>query len=234
VDLRVGIHQPNYIPWIGYFQKIAQCDIFVFFDNAALSLGKSYVSRVEIITATGRKWLTVPIRKQQILISNVQIIDTHWQNKHLKTLETAYARSEFKDEILEIVSEPIKHGHKFIADLNISIIKSIYSRLGFDCQPKFMRASELGVTETGRQSIENLLESLNATTYVTGSGTGTKRSIDENSLNQKGINVSYIKNTPFEYVQLGGGSFEAGLSIIDLLFSIGPASTARFIEKLND
>ena len=83
----VSIHQPNYLPWLGYFRKVAVSDIFIFFDNVQMPGGKSFVSRNRIKTKNGLQWLSVPVYgKGKLPISSVLLADNKWKRKHLKTL----------------------------------------------------------------------------------------------------------------------------------------------------
>ena len=93
--MRVSIHQPNYIPWIGYFEKIFLSDTFVFFDNVQMPMNKSLVSRNKILFQSKPMWLTIPTEKGGIKpIKEVKISDTKWKKKHLNTLYHAYGKKK--------------------------------------------------------------------------------------------------------------------------------------------
>ena len=95
----VSIHQPNYLPWLGYFDKIKQSDIFVVFDDVQFPRGKKHFGhRNQIKTNTGTKWLTVPIKNKSDMVSfNDTIInyDTDWHNKHCKQISNHYSKSPY-------------------------------------------------------------------------------------------------------------------------------------------
>src|SRR3546814_3690829 len=55
----VAIHQPNYLPWLGYFHKIARADVFVFLDDVQFSKN-GYTNRVRILGDGAARWLTIP------------------------------------------------------------------------------------------------------------------------------------------------------------------------------
>lgn len=226
-QVSVGIHQPNYLPWLGYFRKIALCDQFVFFDNALLPLGKSFVSRNAIPTHQGPLWLTVPVAKKQVLLAEVPIIDQRWRRKHIQTLQQAYKKAPFKD-VLESAVLPVLEGSQDrIADLNIDLIRAISAWIGLS-DVTFVQASTLGLAETGADSIEPILKATGATRYVTGSGAGTQRSIDVDSLAALGIETQFISSSFAEYQQMHT-PFAANMSAIDACACIGPDAVRELL-----
>src|SRR3954465_564030 len=96
----VGIHQPNYLPWLGYFRKVVKSDVFVFFDNVQMPMGKSFVTRNQVKTIAGPLWLTVPVKKHADpgLIRDARIVAGPWRRKHIGTLRSAYAGSPWLDD----------------------------------------------------------------------------------------------------------------------------------------
>jgi hypothetical protein len=227
--MKTGIHQPNFIPWLGYFRKIALSDNFVFFDNVQMPGGKSFVSRGAVKTAQGRQWLTVPVRdKMTAPISHVRILDDRWKRKHLGTLRGAYGKSPWKSLIDDLI-EPIMVGdHDGLADLNIALIKAIAARLELNAT-NFLRASDMQLAEDGADSITGILLKTDTTTYLTGSGAGTRRHLDVDGLRQQGIETEFVADDFAEYQQLHG-PFEAGLSILDALLNLGPEDTRKIID----
>ena len=85
----VSIHQPNYIPWAGYFHKIANSDVFVIFDDVQFPRGKDWIFRNKIKTESGEKWLSVPVKNKNkfLKINEIEINnDIEWQKKHINAL----------------------------------------------------------------------------------------------------------------------------------------------------
>ena len=92
----VAIHQPNFLPWLGFFYKMLKADLFVFLDNVQFSKN-SYQNRVRIKTSQGQQWLTIPVFHSFGQLTNeVQINNKeNWREKHLKTLEMNYKRTPY-------------------------------------------------------------------------------------------------------------------------------------------
>jgi hypothetical protein len=227
--MRIGIHQPNYIPWLGYFRKIALCDIFVFFDNVQMPGGKSFVSRNEIKTPNGRLWLTVPVadKGEGTLISDAGIADQRWPRKHLKTLEINYSASSWKSLIRDELAPILEAGHTSIADLNCALIEKISRLIGLK-NVEFVRATGLDLRTKGAESIGGILENLEATEYWTGSGAGSMRHLDADELAEKGIKTSFVSASFPNYCQFHG-DFEGSLSALDALLCLGPDVTRELL-----
>lgn len=223
IPLAVGIHQPNYLPWLGYFQKIALSDTFVFFDNVQMPGGKSFVSRNRVLTPQGPLWLTVPIERTGAprRIAEVPIAGDKWLGKHLRTLEHAYTGSPWRDEVLSCLTPILRAGHDRLADLNIALIETISRLIGLKTQ--FLRATALDLKEEGADSIPEILARSAATIYVTGAGAGTQRHLDTEALAAQGIETRFLPASVPAYPQ-NHEPFEANLSIVDALFNIGPDS----------
>lgn len=226
----VAIHQPNYLPWLGYFRKVAQADVFVFFDNVRMPMGKSFVSRNRIRTPQGKLWLTVPIERTSAArsIAETRIQGDHWRVKHVKTLETTFARSPWKSLIAETLAPVMTAGHEYIADLNVALIQALAAVLEMD-RTQFVRATAMDLESQGAGSIPEILERTGASVYVTGSGAGTQRHLDIDALAAWGVETRIVSNEFEPYPQRQKG-FEPNLSIVDVLLNCGPE---RCRELLN-
>ena len=106
----VAIHQPNFIPWLGYFSKINQSDKFIILDTVDLQIGNanSITNRTRIKTQQGELWLTIPIKKSESkLIHSIQMDNKQpWQKKILKSIQMAYSKAPQFNSIFPIFEEP--------------------------------------------------------------------------------------------------------------------------------
>lgn len=225
----VAIHQPNYLPWLGYFQKLAIADTFVFFDNVQMPIGKSYVSRNRIKTPQGAHWLTVPTNRDSDgrPIAETCIQPGNWPRKHLMTIRAAYVGSPWLESLLASLQREFGDGNGTIADLNIRLIRMLTQFMGLT-GVTFLRASEMGLASAGAESVYEILARTSATNYVTGTGTGTQRTIDETILASRGIAVQYLPSTYPVYPQRHG-LFIENLSVLDALLNCGPEGTKTLI-----
>ena len=126
--MKIAIHQPNFLPWIGYFHKIAQVDKFVFLDDVQLPRGKSFCYRAKILLSGKEIWLSIPLtgKSQKPLIKDTKVdINQNWKVKHLKTLEFNYKKQNCFDDIFSIIEKVYKTNSTFLIDYNIPLITKI-------------------------------------------------------------------------------------------------------------
>ena len=219
----VSIHQPNYIPWLGFFNKISNSDVYVVFDDVQFPRGKDYANRNQIKTNNGKLWLTVPVLDKSKLKpwNTIEINNNGWVNKHLTNIESFYKKSLYFNDYFPDLEKIYKKNHNLLIDLNLDIIKYLIKKL--DINTKIVFSSEYKTDLTGLDKILFILEQLDATKYISGGGEGSKRYINETSFNEKRIELTWQKYTHPIYTQQFN-NFESHLSILDLLFNEGPNS----------
>jgi hypothetical protein len=210
----ISIHQPNYLPYYGYFNKIKNSDIFVFLDNVPFSKN-SYINRNRIKTHDGIKWLTVPVINNNILnteIKDVKIFDNNWKWKHLKTIETNYKKTPNYIPIYDLLENIFAIKWDNIASLNETVITDICKYLNI--KTTFVLASNLGVSGKSTDLLLNICKELKADTYLAGSS-GINY-IEEKKFTDS--NISLIYQT-FEHPIYNQhyGEFVYNLSILDML-----------------
>lgn len=219
----VAIHQPNYVPWPGFFHKLANCDVFVYLDAVQFPRGQSFAARNRIKTPNGVVFLSIPVSlpkgsEGKASYLEAAFADERWRKKHLKTVEQSYRQAAHFREIHELYSNELER-HETLVDLNIGLIDTFTSYLGIETRR--VRLSEL-LPSFGQKTelIIDICRALGAGTYLSGTGGGRDYN-DEELLNRHGIDLRYDDFTYPTYPQLGG-AFEPGLSILDLLFNCGP------------
>lgn len=217
----VAIHQPNYMPWIGYFQKMALPDIFVILDTVQFSKD-SYTQRTKIRTKEGWIWLTIPVEKKYYFkpINDVCLPENNkWMKKHKTAIISNYAKAPFFDKkfIEQYYCNEITKLQEF-NELGIFYLKN-----KFGIETKVVRAGELGI-DNDLKSTELLLEIVKRAggdVYI--SGMGGKKYIEKEKFEREGIEINYHEFKPFEYSQRWE-EFELYMSAIDLLFNMGEKS----------
>ena len=223
----VSIHQPQYLAWVPYFDKILRADRFVLLDNVPFQKN-GLQNRNQIKTPHGISWLTVPV-KQHLgqLICATEIADPMSLDKHLKTLEFAYKKSRFYDEIVILIDTVLQKHRSLLADLNHALILNFLVYLGFTGE--LIKASELGVSGAGSDLILDICRKLGATEYLSGPGGRNYMKLED--FKRAGIRVVFqeYKNVPYPQLFTEQG-FVPNLSVIDLLFNLGKDSRP-IIEK---
>ena len=217
----VAIHQPNYLPFIGFFQKMALSDIFVILDSVQFSKD-SYTQRTKIRTKDGWIWLTIPISKNYSFsqIQDIFLPDAiKWQKKHKMSLLSNYSNCEFVDK--KFIDNYYSEKFKTLEEFNEHGI--FYLKNKFDIKTDILKSSELNIDNSLKSTdlLINIAKNVGADTYISGSG-GAKY-LDECKFTSNNIKLKYFKFESFEYSQRWKG-FEPFMSAIDLLFNCGGKS----------
>lgn len=222
----VAIHQPQFMPWLGYFDKIVRSDIFIFLDNVQFKKNE-FQNRNKIKTAQGWMWFTVPVLyKYPEQINEVRVNNlVDWRKKHVRALEINYHKAPYFHDLFPEIEQFYAEDSEFISDANRASVLMLLKLLGVFKEIKV--ASMLGdLPEVPSERLAAICECVKADTYL--SGAGGKDYLDLEPFNKKGITVLFQDFKHPVYPQLYG-EFIPNLSLLDLLFNCGTDSV-NFLE----
>ena len=237
-SLTVSIHQPNYLPWLGYFYKIWASDVFVFLDDVQYAR-RSPTSRTQISSKQNmgaRSYLSIPLHSPQYFdrICELKLNQTQaWRRKHLETMRHIYSGAPFFKRYFLLIEEWVNDSKKFIklAEFNIYLIAKILDLLGI--QTACYSSSTLPVQGLKAGYIIALVKHIGGTTYL--SGNGARKYQKEEDFHRAGIQLVYTgfgdSLVKHPYPQFPGTEFINGLSIVDALFNVGPEGVVRMFER---
>lgn len=228
----VTIQQPEHLPWLGFFHKMAHSDVFVLLDNVQYEKN-NYQNRNRIRAGSsedGWSWVTVPVLSKgssQQKIRDVQINngDRRWRERIGRSLEHNYSRAPYFKRYAELLGEAYggeAHGNpdrEALVDLNLNLIDILAAELGVG-RPMIC-ASELNVSGSRSELLLSICRELGATEYL--SGPGGRNYLDESIFHNAGIAVGYHEFHHPEYKQVYE-PFVSNMSLIDLLFTHGSDS----------
>ena len=229
MPLTVGIHQPNYLPWLGYFYKIAQCDKFVVLDEVQYPKGS--VSNRNLVQGTNQDpvLLTVPISHTngsfQTYLNTLIDNQKPWAEKHLKTIFYGYNKTPHFKVIYEALELLLKKKYTNIGELNITLIQWAMQQMKIETELFFFSEMKIDATEKNDRIIK-ICQKLQADTYRPGKGGLSYQ--DDQLFEASGIKIAPLNFKHPEYNQ-GKSSFSPNLSFIDAFFHIGPAETKKLI-----
>ncbi len=213
------IHQPNYLPWIGYFHKIALCDVFVFYDTTQYTKG-DYRNRNTIKWANGPIQLTLPVSFSLWQKINEVVFDVRALKKHLQTITQSYTKAPcyplYKEDLEKIYS----YKGNNLSDFCINMTQELCILMGI--QTKFITLSQedFKLTTSSSKALVDICKHVWASTYVVGWDAGYMDSSFFKVNNIKLLSQNFNHPT---YTQLWWG-FEAYMSIVDLLLNHGKRS----------
>jgi len=227
----VSIHQPNYLPWLGYFSKIKQSDLFILFDDVQFPRGKKHFGHRNRIKTNfnASKWLTVPIQNKSDMVSfNDTDINysLDWNKEHLRLIEIFYKEAPHFNKYFTDISELLLKEYANLTELSKKLIVYFMKELKINTEVK-LSSDFGGVGLTGSDKIFNILEKVRSyaytVEYISGSGEGSRRYIEEGEFKKRRINLHWQEYEHPVYNQLFNG-FMPYLSVIDLLFNEGKES----------
>ena len=143
-------------------------------------------------------------------------------------LHQSYNSSKYFSNYSSYFKKLYEKNWDMLFDLNLETIKKIIDFLGIKIE--IIRESELNITGQSTERLVNICDSLNADVYV--SGEGGKNYLNEKLFDEKNIKIEYQNYKPIEYDQIHSEKFIPNLSILDLLFNLGPSSLG-LISKSN-
>ncbi len=222
------ILQPQYLPWRGVFEQIALADVYIHFDDVQFPQGRSFTSRVQVKTAAGPRWLTVPVlRGGRQTIAQTQIDESKpWRTEHLRTLEHAYARAPHRDAMLALARDVLDPAPASIGELNAAALERIAAALGL--HPRFARSSAHPSAAKATQRLVELCLAHGATRYVTGHG--ALAYLDEALFAQHGIAVEVMEYQLTPYAQLHG-DFDPYVTVLDLIANAGTEAARAHLDS---
>lgn len=221
--------QPSYLPWLGFFELMANCDLFVLLDDVQYTK-KDWRSRNEIRTKDGCIWVTVPIltknrRKQPIMEARINN-NYPWSQKHLKALKVNYSKSAYYKKYIDFFEHVYNQRWEYLIDLDIEIISFMAEQFGISTP--FIRSSALSIYGySGNGRILEICKRLKANELY--DSAGARAFIDLNIFEQEGIKVIFQDYIHPVYRQVYQ-PFLSYMSAIDLLFNEGPKSKSILLR----
>jgi hypothetical protein len=222
----IAIHQPQYLPYLAFFHKIAHCDIFVVLDNVQFQKN-GLQNRNKIKNSTGWQWLTVPVlhkRKQKIKATSINN-KSNWPRKHWQAIRTSYGRTPHFDWCKAELEPIYQQDWDCLAPLNMALTRIVCDLLGI--KTPIIDASSLPLQGKATDLLINICRTLGANKYL--SGPGGRQYMDLEKFQRAGIDIKWqefkfpVYKQPFPALD-----FIPNLSVVDTLCSCGQ-STGRYI-----
>lgn len=226
--LVVGVHQPNYLPWLGYFYKMSLSDIFVYLDDIAFPKG-SFVNRNRICINNEAKWLTLPIsRNLSTPIREARPAADNWIDKHLRSLEVNYRRAPFFSAYIDELAQVMRaNRQESLSELNIALLSKIATWLGIGCVT--FRSSDITTYGTADARLVELVTSVGGRIYISGKGGANYQS--NSNFESAGLELKYTNFVVDPYRQTAA-NFIPSLAVVDALFNIGAERIKEMFAEL--
>jgi WbqC-like protein family len=228
----VAMHQPTFLPWLGWWDKLVRADRLVLLDDVQFpKKGGTWMNRVRVLVNGEPAWLTVPIDRGYHGVRTVRetlIGDASpWRTKLASTIALNYKRAKYFDDVFPVVEELLGVPTDRIAELNETGIRLFAARLELDAS-KLVRQSQLHVEGAGTDLLVNLCRALHADTYLSGDGAGGY--LEPEKFAAAGLELREQRFTPPRHSQLAD-EYVPGLSIVDALMNCGWEATRTLLGQ---
>lgn len=231
---RAVIIQSNYIPWKGYFDLLAHADIVVLLDSVQ-STKNDWRNRNLIKTASGKLWLTVPIKHSNALrVRDVEVATANWHIKHFRSLSQAYARAPHAPAMLAMIGEWYERAGACLrlSEVNRTFLGAVSKVL--DIPTRFVEVESImddaehdRLDPTSR--LVEICRRIGADSYL--SGPAARSYLDEAAFQAESIQVEWFDYNRYPSYQQLHGEFDHAVSILDLLLMVGPSAREFALRK---
>lgn len=225
--------QPAYLPWIGYFQRIALSDLHVILDHVEIDKNSKtkFVNRNKIRTPEGWSWLTVPLKVADVqvgkAINHLEIDNGQpWAKKHQKAIRHSYGRAAYKENLDAAISSVYDKTWNRLTELLSETTAILLAAL--EMKPDVHKSSSMEVSRVGSDLILEICLLTGASEYI--SGPFGRNYLDREAFRKAGVKLLFHEYSPEVYPQIYPG-FEPYLSILDLLFNCGSESSKLLLQR---
>jgi hypothetical protein len=218
--VRVVISQSMLFPWVGLLEQVRLADVFVHYDDVQFSKG-SFVNRVQIKTAQGTRWMTVPLQQVHLgqAIDEIRLADgTEWRQQHLDLLRSSFEGAPYSADALQLAEQVYAVNHPHLGALARASLRALTGYFGLDADTRFVDVEDLQIAGAGSDRVLAVVKSLGGDTYVTGHGAA--RYLDHAGFENAGVQVEYADYRLTPYPQ-SHGPFTPYVSGLDLVANCG-------------
>jgi hypothetical protein len=231
----VAIHQPNFLPWLGYFNKIVKSDSFIILDDVQFpKTGGVWANRHYVMENGTRKWYTIPISRNFSSTKKINEIkfapDIDWKKNYLKRITHCYSRAKYFSETYQFLHESLAYETDYLCDLNIHLITSVLRFLDIS-ESTLVKSSTLHKSGTSNELLCSLAKAVGASAYL--SGGGAEGYMDKSVFKSNGIKIIYQNYISLDYAQIDCSEFVSGVTIIDAMMNCGVVKTKKLVEGVD-
>jgi len=227
--MKLGIMQPYFFPYIGYFQLIHAVDKFVVYDDVSY-IKQGWINRNRILISGQPHYFTVPIAtaSSSKSIREVQVCRGDWRSKLLKSVDHAYKRSPFFSEVFPLIEEVLLSDEASISRLAFASILTVATYLGI--KTEFVETSAIYGNEQlkAQERVIDICRIESASHYI--NPIGGLELYSKQSFSSCGIDLKFVRSKFVEYAQFRN-DFVPWLSIIDVLMFNGKDKTHDFLAE---
>ena len=224
----VSIHQPNFLPWMGFFDKLNKSDHFVFLTTSMRSKSDKYLTRTTILNDSASRYLSIPLGTTQVPINQLLMpVNDHWKTKALNIIYDSYHSCNYYEDVISNIEELLMNESKYFSDYSINIINYLIRKLNIDTLVHVDTDFNKDFGSSNERNIA-ICKEMNAEIYFSGAGASTYN--DLSLYKNNNITLVYQNYLQPKYSQKSS-KIISGLSILDVIFNCGYEETERMIKN---
>ena len=229
----VAIHQPNFIPWLGFFDKLHRADIFIMLDNVQFpKKGGNWINRVKMLVSGTESWITIPVDRKYhgFLEINQMMIEnkSDWRSKILKSIYFSYKKTFNFECVFKFFEELINYDTDSLVEYNLHALNRIIRALMFDNTEIYYASSLIPDVDNKKSDLLiDLIHQVNGDGYLYGAGSSY---LEEDKFKSRGLPLIRQDFSHPVYEQAGLKTFVPGLSIMDTFFNLGFDKTRELLD----
>jgi len=222
----VVISQPMLFPWVGLFEQAQLADVFVHYVD--VQFAKGFINRVQLKTASGAVWLSIPLTRASRLspIDGIEAAESDWRERQRCTLLHALSGTPHRADVLAVVDELFARDHRSVSAFLTDSFETIHDRLGLP-PTRFASSAGLASNLSSSARLLSIVQHFGGTTYVTGHG--ARRYLDHAMFERAGVSVEYMRYAMTPYPQRHG-TFDPFVSVLDLAANVGFAGASAYLR----
>jgi len=231
--MRIGIMQPYFFPYVGYFSLIRATDFWSVFDDVQF-IRHGWIERNRMLNSKNEwHYIRVPLVKgprSQSIKDTLIRKDEPWQEMMLAQLTCYKKKAPYYDATIDLLRQVILHPWEDISSLNVAAMKAVCDYVGMPFRYELFSKANVSIPQGEINAGEwalHIAKHYNASVYI--NPTGGMDLFDPAQYAANGIEIKFLKNNLVPYIQRIG-RFEAGLSILDVLMFNSPEETLRLID----
>jgi hypothetical protein len=228
---RISVHQPNFLPWTKFFDKVAGSDVYIAYDSVQYTRSEFH-SRQRIAGRNGPVWLSAPVltrgRGRQPLCAVELVGGRAWRGAHLRLLAEHYRRAPYFGAVMAVLEEAYAGDDTLLVDFNLRLLSALLTYAGVTV--RVVRASWFDHGGDNTERIIQLTRAVSGNVHLTSTYGTSRRYVDWNRVMAAGITVESQQFTEPLYRQQFA-PFQPNLSVVDLLFAVGPAAAGMLSAR---
>ena len=228
----VAIHQPNFLPWEGFFDKLVKSNTFIILDDVQYPKSGGWTNRSKFMINNEPKWITIPVSKNYSGLKKINEItissSTNWRDQILRRIEENYRNHDHFKENQSFLESNLDSSETNLANLNYTLIQALVSELDLKIGTVVF-SSTINHVGSASERLCSLTKQVNGTDYYCGGGSLSY--LNKNIFEQEGINIQYQTFKQKPYRQSKATNFIPGLSIIDALMNLGKEAVRERLLK---